>query len=151
MKRHFITAALAATALLLGASLSWAVEDQPATGEASSKSTPDKTAPGAENAKAAKGAAKPKHKPAAVSKVYINSAKKDKLKKLPGVGNAEADKIIAGRPYCSRKWLLYYNVISDELYASIEPLIEVGRQFMNDPKNIEICKKSAQQRAVNKK
>jgi len=44
-----------------------------------------------------------KSAPATPTKLIdINSASRSQLKTLPGIGDAEADKIIAGRPYLSK-------------------------------------------------
>ena len=132
MKHHFIHAALAATLLLLGAGLSQAAETKAApTGEANSKA-----APGTQSADAAK-----KAKP-----VDINSAKKEELKKLPGIGDAEADKIIAGRPYGSKTWLVSDNIIPEELFHRISGLIEVKLPFKDTARNVEYLKKAAEKK-----
>ena len=59
--------------------------------------------------------------------IDINSASKAQLKKLPGIGDAEADKIIAGRPYGSKAWLVTHNIISGVHYEQIKDLI-IARQ-----------------------
>ena len=41
-----------------------------------------------------------------VKLIDINSASRAELKTLPGIGDAEADKIIAGRPYLSKAHLV---------------------------------------------
>ena len=55
--------------------------------------------------------------------VDINTAKADELKKLPGIGDAEAAKIIAGRPYGSKSWLHTKNILSPEKYEPIRELV----------------------------
>lgn len=57
--------------------------------------------------------------------VDINTAKADELKKLPGISDAEAAKIIAGRPYGSKSWLHTKNVLPAEKYETIRDLIAV--------------------------
>lgn len=118
MKHPFIFAALVTAALLLGGSLSHAGE---------SKATVAREASGADSAKSAPDA---KHKtaaklePAKPKRVDINGASKEELKKLPGIGDAEADRIIAGRPYGSKSWLVSDKVISNDLFGRISSLIE---------------------------
>ncbi len=67
-----------------------------------------------------------KKKPAAVpaSKlVDINSASREQLKTLPGIGDAEAAKIIAGRPYLSKADLASNKILPTGVYLSIRKLI----------------------------
>jgi competence protein ComEA len=51
--------------------------------------------------------------------IDINSASKDRLKTLPGIGDAEADRIIANRPYVSKADLVGRKVLPEGLYISI--------------------------------
>jgi competence protein ComEA len=63
-------------------------------------------------------------KPVAASElVDINSAGKDALKKLPGIGDAEAAKIIAGRPYLSKADLVTSNIIPQGVYLTLKDKI----------------------------
>ena len=59
--------------------------------------------------------------------VDINSASKAQLKKIPGINDAVADKIIAGRPYLSKANLVTRNILSGAYYAQIKDLI-IARQ-----------------------
>ena len=63
----------------------------------------------------------------AVQPVDINSATKAELKKLPGIGDAEAARIIAGRPYLSKAHLQTHNIISPMQYQALRELV-VARQ-----------------------
>jgi len=100
-----IKSAVLATALALCANLSLAAESKSgATGQGAEK---------AAKAPAKKGA--PKVKP-----VDINSASKAELKKLQGIGDAEADRIIAGRPYLSKAHLVTHKVIPHGIYEQIK-------------------------------
>lgn len=71
----------------------------------------------AKTAKTAKAA-----KPAAAL-LDINSASKDELKALPGIGDALADKIIAGRPYKTKAELRSKKVIPAATYTKISSKI----------------------------
>ena len=55
--------------------------------------------------------------------VDINSASKDDLDKLPGVGPARADAIIKGRPYKGKDELYQKNVIPRGIYDKIKDKI----------------------------
>lgn len=62
--------------------------------------------------------------PAAASKLLdINSATADQLKALPGIGDAYAAKIIAGRPYANKVQLKSKSIIPDATYSKVAPLI----------------------------
>ena len=51
--------------------------------------------------------------------VDINSASRAELKTLPGVGDAEAERIIAGRPYLSKAQLVTKNVMPKGPYLQL--------------------------------
>lgn len=74
--------------------------------------------------------AKPKAS-APVKLVDINGAKKKELMTLPGISDAEADKIIAGRPYGSKAHLLTRNIVSAETYQNLKSQV-IARQPTND-------------------
>jgi competence protein ComEA len=51
--------------------------------------------------------------------IDINSATKDQLKSLSGIGDAYADKIIAGRPYSKKDQLVSKNVLPQGVYDKV--------------------------------
>jgi competence protein ComEA len=63
--------------------------------------------------------------PAGASKVDLNNASQKELEALPGVGEATAKKIIAGRPYSSVDDLAKAGV-SKSTIGKIQPLVVVG-------------------------
>jgi DNA uptake protein ComE-like DNA-binding protein len=60
---------------------------------------------------------------AAADKIDINSASKQELMKLDGIGDAISAKIIAGRPYKTKRDLLTQKIVNQSTYAKISDKI----------------------------
>jgi competence protein ComEA len=113
MKHSSIRSILFAAALLLCASVAVAVEDKAAT-------SADTKAVGAAKATEKSAKAKDAKSSAKVKLVDINSASKKELMTLPGITSADADKIIAGRPYLSKAHLVTQDIVSRPTYETIK-------------------------------
>jgi DNA uptake protein ComE-like DNA-binding protein len=108
MPRPLIPLALSATLALIGASPSLAAD-------------PAKAAAAPPTASAAKASA-----PAAATKlVDINKASRTELKTLPGIGDTEAAKIIAARPFMTKTDLVTKNVLTQQSYDVLRSNIVV--------------------------
>jgi len=59
--------------------------------------------------------------------VDLNTASKSQLMGLPGMDDASADRVIAGRPYASEHELLQKHVLSREQYNKIADSITVKK------------------------
>jgi competence protein ComEA len=117
MKRHSISIALTAAALLLSANLSFAAENT------------------ADAPQQAASMAKVSPKSAKTELVDINSAKKEELKQLPGVSDADADKIIAGRPYATKAHLLTHKILPEGTYQDVKGLVIAKQPKQDAAKN----------------
>ena len=57
----------------------------------------------------------------------INTATRDQLKALPGIGDAYADRILKGRPYAAKNQLTQKGIIPNNTYTKIQNMIVARR------------------------
>lgn len=112
MKSNIVMVVAISASQLLFASGAFATIAQP---DASKVAKPNAAA-------SATAVAKKKSQPG-IKPVDINSASKAELKKLPGLSAADAERVIAGRPYLSKANLVTHNVISESQYQGIKSMI----------------------------
>ena len=112
MKRTLSVLTLLVATSALVASMAFAQGSPAAT-----PATP--AAPAKTTATATKSEKKSMAKTPAMPAIDINSASKEDLMKLAGIGDVTADKIIAGRPYTSKAQLESKGIVTKAQYAKI--------------------------------
>ena len=136
MKHRIIAAALTAATLALGASLALAADDKAAAPSHSKAGVTAKAAPQSKSASTPKRSAPARAKP-----VDINKASIKQLKKLPGVTDEIAAKIVAGRPYASKADLVTHNIVDTGVYGSIRQSVVAKQPYKDGAKNAALYKK----------
>lgn len=101
--------------MLLGTQVSFAADSKANTGTDSVAASPKKTID-------SKSKAQTDDK-----QININAASREELTSLPGIGDAEADKIMAGRPYGSKGWLVSKHVLPTDKALAIKDLVYAGK------------------------
>ena len=94
----------------------------------------DNLNPAGQGGSAASQVSQSPDKPPESKLVDINSATVDQLKALPGIGDAYAAKIVAGRPYRAKTDLLRKNIIPQATYDKISSLVIAKQNAAPKPK-----------------
>jgi len=113
MNYRILSVSLTTAILLLSSGLTLATENKPVAPQQAAN-------PADVSPKSTKSDVGVKHVPVKIKLVDINSAKKAELVKLPGISSAEADKIIAARPFGSKAWLVSHGLIPMVTYQAIK-------------------------------
>ena len=124
MRYPLFSSALVAAAMLLPACPLFAAEQKPASATTTAGSPTDRTKT---PIKGSKPADKKSPATSEIKLVDINSAGKAELKTLPGIQDAEADKIIAARPYGSKAQLTTRGILPRDAYENLKRLV-IARQ-----------------------
>lgn len=85
---------------------------------------------------------------AKIRPVDINSASEKQLKKLPGISDADARRIVANRPYASKIWLVTNGVIGEGPYSNIKHLISAKQPFKTVEENAAMYEKLKKEKTI---
>lgn len=118
IKNSSLAKALVLTVLAVAVTSSFAAETKPSKPESATTVSGHPMMTDKASAKKTKPAKK-------VKPVNINKASKAQLKTIPGIGDAEADKIIAGRPYKSKADLSSHGILPGGVYLTIKDRVIV--------------------------
>ena len=129
MKQASIFAALTAVLLLSTVHVSFAGDSKPDAAPVNAGMTK------AEQQKHKKDLDAKRKAASKIKLVDINSAGMAELKTLPGIGDAEAIKIMEGRPYGSKAWLVTRNILSSELYDGLSGRVIAKQPYKDSDKN----------------
>lgn len=113
MKRQSLFAALAAATVVLTPLVAGAATNAPAAAKPATA--------------AHQTSVSAKHTRAHMAKLDLNTASKDELMKLRGMTDADADKIIAGRPYASVSDLKSKKIIATAEFSKIRGSVTVKK------------------------
>ena len=128
MRMKAISAGLVAGALATLIAGTTACNSRPSSPDQVREKTAEATAQLKENAKAvAQGLQEGLTRPSPDKPLDINEASKTQLLSLPGIDDATADRVIAGRPYTSEHQLLERKIISREEFNKIAASITVKK------------------------
>ena len=128
MRLKLVIVALAAGCCAVTFTACTACNTKPSSPDQVRQKTAEATAELRDNAKAvAQGIREGLTRPSADHPLDLNSASKSQLMSLPGVDDATADRIVAGRPFSSEHELLDRRIVSRDEYNKIADSITVKK------------------------